>query len=84
MNESASWTDGMDAFGGCKLYADEDGTEVSVIGRWDHVEVHCHGPIEHFREDGGCEHVDAMLVVQKPDSIPMRVLPFGGRGEAKP
>jgi hypothetical protein len=73
-----SRTDSIDAMDGCKLYEGPDGVSISLIARWDHVEAHCHGDACHFREDGGCEHMDELLAVQKPGRD-VRVLPFGGR-----
>lgn len=64
--------------GDSRLFECPDGVQISVITLADHVEAHCHGPVEHFREDGGCPHMDEMLSAQKPGRD-VRALPFGGR-----
>lgn len=64
--------------GDSRLFEYADSVEISIITRADHVEAHCHGPVEHFREDGGCTHMDDLLAVQKPGRD-VRILPFGGR-----
>lgn len=43
------------------------------------VELHCHGPNEHFRDpDGACAHTDEVLSVQTGAGAPIEVLGYRG------
>jgi hypothetical protein len=62
---------------GIQHFGHPDGAIVVVIQRDDRLEVHCHGALDHYREDGSCEHTEEMLAVQKrPDQ--MYALPWCG------